>query len=137
MTDPRAVLQRSRTVAVVGCSTHPEKAAQQIPRQLQEAGYRIFPVHPSAETILGERAYRNLAEIPEPIDLVDVFRPAPEAAGIARQAVAVGAGALWLQLGIRSEEAARIAEDAGLDYVENRCTGADVSRFDINHQVSS
>jgi len=135
VTDPRALLERTRTVAVVGCSTHPGKAAHQIPRQLQQAGYRVIPVHPSAETILGERVYRTLAEIPEPIDLVDVFRPSPEAAGIARQAVAVGAKAVWLQSGIRSEEAARIAEEAGLDYVENRCTGADVARFGIRHEV--
>lgn len=137
MTDPRALLEGARTVAVVGCSTHPEKAAHYIPRQLQLAGYRVIPVHPSAEEILGEKAYRTLAEIPVPIDLVNVFRPAPEAASVARQAVAVGAGAVWLQLGIRSEEAARIARDAGLDYVENRCTGADVSRFGISHQVGA
>jgi len=81
--------------------------------------------HPSAEEILGERVYRSLTEIEDPVDLVDVFRPAAEAPGIARQAVQIGAKALWLQLGIRSPEARTIATEAGLDYVEDRCTGAD------------
>jgi len=125
MSHPREVLERSGVVAVVGCSTSPGKAAQRIPRDLQAAGYRVIPVHPSAEEILGERVYRSLTEIEDPVDLVDVFRPAAEAPGIARQAVQIGAKALWLQLGIRSPEARTIATEAGLDYVEDRCTGAD------------
>ncbi len=131
MTDPRAILEQAGTVAVVGCSTNPGKAAHRIPQQLQEAGYRIIPVHPSADEILGERVYRSLADIPEHVDLVDVFRPAPEAPGIARQAVQMGADALWLQLGIRSQEAREIAREAGLDYVEDRCTGADARWYGI------
>lgn len=131
MGDPRAILEQARTVAVVGCSTDPGKAAHRIPAQLQAAGYRVIPVHPSAGEILGERAYPTLAEVPETVDLVDVFRPAAEAGEVARQAVAIGAKALWLQLGIRSAAARRIAEDAGLDYVEDRCTGADVRWFGI------
>lgn len=131
MADPREVLELSRTIAVVGLSTSPEKAAHQIPRQLQEAGFRIIPVHPSAEEILGERAYRRLGDIPEPIDAVEVFRPADEAPGVAREAVAAGAKALWLQLGIASEEARRIAEGAGLDYVEDRCMGVEQRRYEI------
>lgn len=131
MGDPRAILEGARTVAVVGCSTDSGKAAHRIPAQLQAAGYRVIPVHPEAGEILGERAYRTLGEIPEPVDLVDVFRPSQEAPEVARQAVAIGAGALWLQLGIRSPEARLIAEDAGLAYVENRCTGADVRWYGI------
>lgn len=131
MADPREVLELSRTIAVVGLSTSPEKAAHQIPRQLQEAGFRIIPVHPSAEEILGERAYRRLGDIPEPIDAVEVFRPADEAPGVACEAVAAGAKALWLQLGIASEEARRIAEGAGLDYVEDRCMGVEQRRYEI------
>lgn len=125
MSDPKGVLERSSTVAVVGCSTDPGKAAHRIPRQLQEAGFRVIPVNPNAREILGERAYATLAEIPEPVDLVDVFRPAEEAPGIAEQAVAIGATALWLQLGITSPGARRIATEAGLEYVEDRCTGAE------------
>lgn len=116
------VLASAKTIAVVGLSRDPGKAAHGVPAQLQAHGFRIIPVHPSATELLGERVYRSLADIPEPVDLVDVFRPAAEAPAIAEQAVAIGAKALWLQQGIVSDEARRIAEDAGLSYVENRCT---------------
>lgn len=115
-------LAEAGTIAVVGLSRSPAKAAHSVPAALQEAGFRIIPVHPSADELLGEKAYRALTDIPEPVDLVDVFRPAPEAPGIARQAVAIGARTLWLQQGIVSPEARRIATEAGLNYVEDRCT---------------
>jgi len=121
--DPRKVLEDFDTVAVVGLSTSPGKTAHDVPAALQRAGFRIIPVHPSAGEILGEKAYPSLADIPEPVDIVEVFRPAEEAPGIARAAVAIGAKALWLQLGILSAEARRIAEDGGLRFVQNRCMG--------------
>ena len=131
MADPHAVLERSRTVAVVGLSRDPEKAAHRIPRQLQEAGFRIIPVNPHTGELLGEPAYARLADVPGPIDVVEVFRPSAEAPEIARQAVAAGARALWLQLGIASPEAREIAESAGLDYVEDRCMGVEQRRYNI------
>jgi predicted CoA-binding protein len=115
------VLAAADTIAVVGLSRDPAKEAHAVPAQLQAAGFRIIPVNPSAETLLGEKAYRTLADIPEPVDLVEVFRPAEEAPGIARQAVAIGAKTLWLQQGIVSAQARRIAEEGGLSYVEDRC----------------
>ncbi|GHF74023.1 hypothetical protein FHX82_002077 [Amycolatopsis bartoniae] len=115
-------LAAANTIAVVGLSRNPAKAAHSVPANLQAAGFRVIPVHPSADVLLGERVYRSLADIPEPVDLVDVFRPATEAPEIARQAVAIGAKTLWLQQGIVSPEARRIAEEAGLTYVEDRCT---------------
>ncbi|GAB3580016.1 CoA-binding protein [Amycolatopsis endophytica] len=115
------VLKAARTIAVVGLSRDPAKAAHSVPAAMQAAGFRVIPVHPSADEILGEKAHRTLADIPEPVDIVDVFRPAPEAPGIAGQAVAIGAKALWLQQGIASAEARRIAEAGSLDYVEDRC----------------
>ncbi|MTD58778.1 CoA-binding protein [Amycolatopsis pithecellobii] len=115
-------LAAANTIAVVGLSRDPGKAAHSVPAVLQAHGFRIIPVHPVADELLGEKVYRSLSEIPEPIDLVDVFRPAPEAPGIAREAVAIGAKTLWLQQGIVSAEARRIATEAGLDYVEDRCT---------------
>lgn len=133
MADPRAVLERARTVAVVGLSTEPHKAAHRVPAQLQQRGFRVIPVHPYADEILGVRAYRRLADVPEPVDLVVVFRPPAEAAGVVRQAVEVGAPAVWLQLGIASGEARRIAEAAGIDYVEDRCSGVEAGRWDIRH----
>ena len=94
-----------------------------MPYSLQQRGFRIIPVNPFADELFGERVYRSVLEIPEPVDLVDVFRPAPDAPEIARQAAAAGAKALWLQLDIRSDEARRIAEAAGMEYVEDACTG--------------
>ena len=119
---PEAILRGARTIAVVGASRDPRKAGGSVPAGLQGRGFRIIPVNPHAHELFGERVYRTLLEIPEKVDLVDVFRPAPDAPEIARQAVQIGAGALWLQLDIRSDEARRIAEEAGMDYVEDQCT---------------
>jgi len=128
---PRELLENVRTIAVVGCSTQPHKAAHRIPAILQAAGYRVIPEHRTASQILREPAYPTLADIGQPVDLVNVFRPSAECAGVARQAVDVGAPALWLQLGISSPEARRIAEGAGMDYVENDCTGARVQAWGV------
>ena len=114
----------TKTIAVVGASADPTKAAHVIPRYLQSQGYRILPVNPRGGELFGERAFRSLAEIDVPVDVVDVFRPAEEAPEIARQAIAVGAKVLWLQVGIESDEAQRLAEAAGLTVVMNRCMGA-------------
>ena len=109
------------TITVVGASRSPHKAAHRIPAHMQAHGWRIVPVNPIAREILGEPAYPRLADVPEQVGLVDVFRPAHRTPDIARQAVAAGATALWLQLGIASPEAREIAEAAGLLYVEDRC----------------
>jgi predicted CoA-binding protein len=125
----KSLLDSSRTVAIVGLSTDPEKTSSKIAGILIDAGYEVIPVHPKAETILGRTAYPSLAEIPVPVDIVDVFRPAEEAAGVAEQAVAIGAKTLWLQLGIASEQARSIAEGAGMQYVEDACIGATTNRL--------
>jgi predicted CoA-binding protein len=125
MTDTDAIVERILTtydtIAVVGASAAPAKAAHYVPAHMQQHGWRIIPVNPHAEVILGERVYRTLRDVPGPIGLVDVFRPAEQTPDIARQAVAAGATALWLQRGIASQEARAIAEEAGLLYVEDRC----------------
>lgn len=131
MSDVRNILERSRTVAVVGISRDLQKAAGRIPAELKERGFRIIPVNPKSDEIIGEKAYPSLADIPEAVDVVNVFRPAEEAPDIARQAVTSGAKVLWLQSGIRSEEARRIAEEGGLGYIEDRCIAVECSRFDI------
>jgi uncharacterized protein len=113
----------ANTIAVVGASANESKPAHEIPRYLQSQGYRIIPVNPRGGTILGEPVAESLAEIEGPVDVVDVFRPAEEGPEIARQAIAIGARVLWLQLGIESQEARRIAEAAGLTVVMNRCMG--------------
>lgn len=109
------------TITVVGASASDAKAAHSVPAYMQRLGWRIIPVNPHADQILGEQVYRRLGDIPEQVGLVDVFRPRWQAPDIARQAVAAGATALWLQLGIASAEARAIAEGAGLLYVEDRC----------------
>lgn len=121
MRDPREILQESVTIAVVGASRDPEKSAHTVPAQMRRHGWRIIPVNPHVEEIFGERAYPTLSDIPAPVDLVNVFRPATDAPDIARQAAEIGARALWLQQGIVSAQARRIAEDAGMDYVEDYC----------------
>ena len=127
----REVLERTHTIAVVGASRDPRKAGGSVPAGLQRRGFRIIPINPYADTLFGERVYRSLLDVPEKIDLVDVFRPAADAPEIARQAAAVGAQAFWLQLEIRSDEARRIAEAAGMDYVEDECTGVVSSMYRI------
>jgi predicted CoA-binding protein len=115
------ILRRYRTITVVGVSNHPSKAAHSVPAHMQRHGWRIVPVNPRGGMILGEQAYPTLADVPEPIGLVNVFRPSEQTADVARQAAAVGASALWLQLAIVSEDARRIAQDAGMTFVQDRC----------------
>ena len=114
------ILRTYDTITVVGASNAPHKAAHYVPVHMQEHGWRIVPVNPRAGTIVGERAYPTLADAPKP-GFVNVFRPSDQTPDIARQAVAAGASAIWLQLHLESDEARRIAEGAGLLYVENRC----------------
>lgn len=128
------LLSKARTIAVVGLSTQPWKAAHSVPAAMQAAGYTVIPVHPSAKEILGQTAYRSLLDVPVKVDIVDVFRPSDEAAGIAEQAVAIGAGALWLQLGLTSDLARQIAADGGLAYVEDRCIAVERATRGIQPQ---
>jgi predicted CoA-binding protein len=131
------ILENATTIAVVGASRDPIKAGGSVPAGLQQRGFRIIPINPFADTLFGERVYRSLSEVPVKIDIVDVFRPAADAPEIARQAVAVGAKALWLQLDIRSEEARRIAEAAGMAYVEDECTAVVSSLYRIKKQTAA
>jgi len=117
----RRVLDGER-VAVVGASTTPGKDAHEVPAYLQRAGYEVVPVNPYADEVLGERAYDSLRDVPGRVDVVDVFRPSDEVAGIVDDALAHGdVGAIWLQLDIRDPDAAARAEDAGLTVVADRC----------------
>ena len=125
----RRLLATTRTVAIVGMSADPQKASAFVAAYLQHEGYRSLPVNPRGGRVLGETIYPDLAAIPVPVDIVDVFRPPAEAPSFARQAVAIGAKALWLQLRIVSVEAAEIAEAAGLDVVMDRCVKMEHGRF--------
>lgn len=119
----RRIYAETKTIAVVGASPDPAKKAHSVPAYLQSNGYRIVPVNPRHEEILGEAAYPTLLQVPDPVDVVDVFRPAAEATMVAESAVAIGAKVLWLQEGIVSEEAAAIATAAGMAVVMDTCMG--------------
>jgi hypothetical protein len=119
--DPEAIVREARTVAVVGLSDDPEKDSNEVGSYLMEQGYRVIPVNPGSEEVLGERAYESVEQIPEQVDVVDVFLPPDKTPEVAEDAVRVGAGTLWLQEGITNPEARRIAEEGGLEYVEDRC----------------
>jgi len=134
---PKQILQRYSVIAVVGISRYAHKEAGHAPAEMQAAGYRIIPVNPHADVLLGERVYRTLEDIPEPVEIVNVFRPPGDAPEVASQAVAIGAKVLWLQLGITSEEARKIAEGAGLDYVEDRCIAVERSRHGLTKKRSA
>jgi uncharacterized protein len=123
MRTPEEILRESKTIALVGASPNPSKPSHGVMRYLLAQGYRVIPVRPlDCDEVLGVPCVASLAEIDEPIDLVDVFRRPEHTPQHAREAVDAGAKALWLQLDIRSEEAHRIATEAGLDYVEDLCT---------------
>lgn len=115
------ILQNSTTVAVVGLSDNPERVSYMVSEAMQAKGYTIIPVNPNAEMILGQKSYASLKDIPEQVDIVNVFRRSEHTPPVAEEAVAIGAKTLWLQLGIASEEAADIAIQGGLQVIMDRC----------------
>ena len=128
--DVREILRSVRTIAMVGASANPSKPSYEVLRVLREAGYDMIPVNPRADLveIQGLPVYSSLHAIDRPVDMVDVFRPSRELPGIAREAVDIGAKVLWGQLGIRDDEAARIAEAGGLSVVMDRCPKIELDR---------
>lgn len=119
----RSILEDSHTIAVVGASHDPRRAGYTIPAYLQSQGYRIIPVNPHIDEMLGEKSYPSLLEVPEPVDVVEVFRRPEYTPDIVRSAVKIGAKAVWLQQGIINDEARDIAEAAGIRFVQNECMG--------------
>ena len=125
----RHILARSRTLAVVGLSAQWYRPSYFAAKYMHDHGYRIIPVNPRYDEVLGEKCYADLRSIPEPVDIVDCFRKSAEIPGIAEDAIAIGAKVLWMQLGIANDEAARRASDAGLDFVMNRCVKIEHARI--------
>ncbi len=115
------ILGSAHTIAVVGLSANPRRPSHGVARYLQRAGYRIIPVNPNIDEVLGERAYATLSELPGPVDVVEVFRRSEFAGAIVDEAIAIGAGAVWLQDGVVDEAAAQRARAAGLDVVMDDC----------------
>ena len=125
----RRILAQSRTIAVVGLSANWYRPSYFVAKYLQDHGYRIIPVNPSYREVLGQTCYPTVGAIPGPVDMVDCFRKPGEIVPFAHEAVAKGARVLWMQLGIRNDEAAKIATDAGLDVVMNRCVKIEHARI--------
>ncbi len=127
----REILTTYRTVAVVGCSTNPSKEAHTVPKFLQDHGYRMIPVNPFVDEILGEKAYDNVKDIPFSIDIVDVFRPSDQVGPVVDDAFETDAKVIWMQLGISNEEAAQKARAAGLKVIQDRCMRKELQRLGI------
>ena len=125
----RARLEDARTIAVVGLSPRPDRPSHRIAERLQRWGYRIVPVRPAVSAVLGEKAYPRLADVPEPIDLVDVFRAAREVGPIVEQCIALNIPAIWIQQGIVNTAAAERARAAGLFVVMDRCIAVEIRRL--------
>jgi hypothetical protein len=129
VTNIQRVLHNSRTIAIVGLSNNPLRASYFVGYYLKRHGYRVIPVNPREKEILGETSYPSLSDVPEPIDVVDVFRAPAALPDIAREAVAVGAGTLWAQFGVINAEGARIAEEGGLTVIMDRCLKIEHARY--------
>ena len=122
MSDIKEILSKYKSIAMIGVSNDPTKASTIVMKYMQKYGFKVYPVNPSAkgQKILGEAVFAKLTEIKKPVDIVDVFRPSKEALDIAKDTVSIGAKVLWLQLGIKSEEARKIVEKNNIEYVDDR-----------------
>ncbi len=125
----KRILNTSRTIAVVGLSTQWHRPSYFAAKYMQEHGYRVIPVNPAADSIMGEKSYKSLRDIPEKVDIVDCFRRPAEIPAIAEDAIAIGAKVLWMQLGVTNAEARKRAESAGLEVVEDHCVKIEHGRF--------
>lgn len=117
----KEILSGSDTIAVVGLSDNPERVSYMVSEAMQAKGYTIIPVNPNADTILGQKSYAKLSDIPVPVDIVNVFRRSEHTPPVAEEAVSIGAKTLWLQLGILNEEAGKLAASGGLNVIMDRC----------------
>ena len=125
----RRILSRYRTLAVVGLSAQWHRPSYFAAKYMQEHGYRVIPVNPMYDRILGEKCYKSLRDIPDKVDIVDCFRKSAEIPALAEEAIAIGAPVLWMQLGVENPEARARAEAAGLEVVENRCVKIEHARL--------
>ena len=124
MSEIKEILSKFKSIAMVGVSKDPKKTSTIVMKYMQDYGFKIYPVNPSAEgeTILGEKVYAKITDINESVDIVDVFRPSKEVYEIAKDSVKIGAKVLWLQLGIRDENSKKLIEDNKMQYIQNKCT---------------
>lgn len=127
--DLKRLFETVRTIAVVGCSPRPERPGHYVAKYLQDLGYRIIPVNPGQTEILGEKCYASLRDIPEPVDMIDIFRRAEDLPPVIEDAIVIGAKFVWIQLGIVNEDAAKRAMEAGIEVVMDRCPKIDYPRL--------
>ena len=125
----RRILKQCKTLAIVGLSANWYRPSYFAAKYMQEHGYRIIPVNPAYDEVLGEKCYASLKDIPERVDMVDCFRKSEDIEPIAREAIEIGAGVLWMQLGVMNEKAAKMARDAGLEVVQDRCVKIEHGRL--------
>jgi len=131
MSNIKEILNKYKSIAMIGVSNDPTKASTIVMKYMQKYGFKVFPVNPKArgQKILGEEVYEKITDIKDTVDIVDVFRPSKEALDIAKDTVTIKAKVLWLQLGIRSEEAKKIVEENKIEYVENKCTKMEYQKY--------
>ena len=131
MSEIKDILSKYKSIAMVGVSKDPKKTSTIVMKYMQDYGFKVYPVNPSAkgEKILGEEVYAKVTDINKNVDIVDVFRPSSEAYGIAEDAVKIGAKVLWLQLGIRDENAKKLVEENKIEYIENKCTKMEYQKY--------
>ena len=131
MSEIKNILSKYKTIAMVGVSKDLKKTSTIVMKYMQDYGYKVYPVNPSArgEKILGEEVYAKITDINKNVDIVDVFRPSSEVYGIAEDAIKIGAKVLWLQLGIRDENAKKLVEENKMEYIENKCTKMEYQKY--------
>ena len=131
MSEIKKILSKYKSIAMVGVSKDPKKTSTIVMKYMQDYGFKVYPVNPSAkgEKILGEEVYASILEINKNVDIVDVFRPSSEAYRIAEDAVKIGAKVLWLQLGIQDENAKKLVEENKIEYIENKCTKMEYQKY--------
>ena len=131
MSEIKDILSKYKSIAMVGVSKDPKKTSTIVMKYMQDYGFKVYPVNPSAkgEKILGEEVYAKVTDINKNVEIVDVFRPSSEAYGIAEDAVKIGAKVLWLQLGIRDQKAKKLVEENKMEYIENKCTKMEYQKY--------
>ena len=131
MSNIKEILSKYKSIAMIGVSNDPTKASTIVMKYMQNYGFKVFPVNPKAkgQKILGEQVFEKITDIKDTVDIVDVFRPSKEALDIAKDTVSIKAKVLWLQLGIKSEEAKKIVEENKIEYVEDKCTKMEYQKY--------
>ncbi len=131
MSNIKEILSKYKKIAMIGVSNDPTKASTIVMKYMQKYGFKVFPVNPKAkgQKILGEEVFEKITDIKDQVEIIDVFRPSTEALDIARDTIKIGAKVLWLQLGIKNEEAKKLVQSKNIEYIENKCTKMEYQKY--------